>query len=271
VLFGVGAALGFPLVWPRATLGWHLLAASAAALAPIAGLGSPPRPRSLGGSPAGLFGAGVGDIVERRELAEHLASARGRKPRSLWLPPIVYRPRWWALPALALGLALLAHRWHHPRLWVINLTAERLRLSVDGAASAMLEPSGVARAAAIELRLPRGDHELAAIDDENRVASAVRARLESGKDHLYAPASVGRCFWLEHVGYGRDATHTVRPLLSAERFFTLEADVDVWFAESPEAPAYDRRSSGGTLTLLRGAPCARAPEIVQRAASAVGP
>jgi hypothetical protein len=154
---------------------------------------------------------------------------------------------------------------------VINLTAERLRLSVDGAATATLEPSGVARAAAVELRLPRGEHELAAIDGENRVASVVRARLESGKDHLYAPASVGRCFWLELVGYGRDATHAVRPLLAAERFFTLEADVDVWFADGPEVPASDRRSSGGTLTLLRAAPCARAPQTVQRAASAVGP
>jgi hypothetical protein len=272
VLLGVSAALVFPLLWPRAALGWHLLAACAAAFAPVAGLGSSPRPSALWGSPPTVWPLGVGVVVERRELAERLAAGRGRAARALWLPPIVYRLRWWTLPALALGLALLAHGWHHPRLWVINLTPEPLRLLVDGEPERALDPAGLdaARALAV-VRLPRGEHVLAAVDAEGHVLGSVRVRLESGKDHLYAPASTERCFWLELTGYGKDTTQSVRPLVSEARFFTLDTDVDAWFGESHEPPGSDRRSSGGTLTALRQSPCARAPEAVRRATSAVGP
>ena len=73
------------------------------------------------------------------------------------------------------------------------------------------------------------------------------------------------------TGYGRDATRSVRPLVSGARFFALDTDVDSWFVASPEPPAFDRRSSGGTLTALRQSPCARAPESVRAATSAIGP
>ena len=71
--------------------------------------------------------------------------------------------------------------------------------------------------------------------------------------------------------FSRRAASEIRPLLSETRFFVLSADVDTWFAETPEPPRFDRRSSGGTLTALRHAPCPRAPEAVRRAASAIGP
>jgi hypothetical protein len=271
VLFGVATALGLPLLWPRVPLLLHVLAACAAALVPVAGLASMSRPRALWGSPPGVWSlADVGCVVERGELAVRLASG-GRRARSLWLPPIVYRVYWWPLPALAALLAVLAHGWHHPRLWVINLTAEPLRLLVDGEFEAALAPVGLAAAdAALELRLPRGEHSFAALDTDGRVVATVRTRLESGTDHLYAPASTDRCFWLELTGYGRDASHAVRPLVSDARFFVIDADVDAWFVESP-APGSDRRSTGGTLTSLRQSPCALAPESVRRATSAAGP
>jgi hypothetical protein len=235
LLVAVTVALVFPLLWPRASLPWHLLAACVAALLPLGALGAWAAP------------------------PEQAA-------------PDVHRGLFWLLPVLALGLSLLAYGWHHPRLWAINLTAEPLRLLVDGEPEVSLEPAGVdAARVAVELRLPRGEHELTALDARNQVVATLRARLSSGRDHLYAPASNERCFWLELTRYGRDATQVIVPLVSEARFFALDSDVDAWFAESPEPPGSDRRSSGGTLTVLRQSPCARAPEAVRRAASAVRP
>lgn len=272
VLFGVVIALGFPLLWPRAALGWQLAAACAGSLLPLAGLGWGASSRAAGGVARRVWPvAGIGAFVEHPELVERLAPGSGAA-RAWWLPPIAYRVRWWLSPALALGLALLADGWHHPRLWVINLGRERLWLLVDGEREVALEPAGIdARRAAVALRLPRGDHELSVRDAENRVVATTRARLDSGREHLYAPASAGRCFWLQVTGYGRDATESVAPLVSATRFFALDAEVDAWFSDGPEPPGADRRSSGGTLTTLRQSACERAPEAVRRAASAVRP
>lgn len=273
VLCGVVIALGFPLLWPRAALGWHLCAAGAGSLLPLAALGSGSQARADDGGARRVWPiAGIGAVVERPELAQRLASESGSTPRALWLPPIAYRVGWWLLPALALGLALLADGWHHPRLRVINLGREALWLLVDGERHVALEPAGIdPRRAAVLVRVPSGDHELSALNADGRVVAATRARLESGREHLYAPASAGRCFWLQITGYGRDATESVSPLLSEARFFALDAEVDVWFSDTPERSGADRRSTGGTLTTLRQSPCERAPEAVRRAASAVGP
>jgi hypothetical protein len=269
VLTAVATALAFPLLEPRASLAGHLLSAAALALLPLAGLGSA---RSLGawGSAPRVHGLGpLGTCVERRALIGHLRAGRWR---ALWLPPIVYRIGWLLIPALAVGLSVLAHDWHHPRLWVINLTRERLWLAVDGVLSAALDPAGNDPArAALELRLPRGERELEAFDEHHQRVASVRAVLQGGREHVYAPASVAFCFWLESTGYGRDATRSIRPLTSDARFFALTTDVDSWFVASPEPPVFDRRSSGGTLTALRQSPCARAPESVRRAGSAMGP
>jgi hypothetical protein len=262
-------ALAFPLLEPRAPLAAHLLAATALALLPIAGLGSA-CPLAAWGSAPRVHGLGpLGTCVERRTIIGHLGAGRWR---ALWLPPIAYRIGWSLIPALALGLSVLAYDWHHPRLWVINLSRERLWLAIDGVLAAALDPAGNDPArAALELRLPRGERELEAFDERHRRVASVRALLEGGRDHLYAPDSADFCFWLESTGYGRDATRTIRPLESGSRFFVLSADIDSWFEPSPEPPAFDRRSSGGTLTALRQSACARAPESVRQAASAIGP
>ena len=271
VLGGVTTALALPLIAPTAPLALHLFVAAAVALAPLAGLGSR-RGSGLWGSPPRVHGLGpLGTIIERRELAEQLA-LQGRASRAAWLPPIAYRTAWALIPALALGLAALAFDWHHPRLWVINLGRERLWLAVDGTLAAAIDPAGSDPSrAALELRLPRGERTLEAFDEHHRPVASVRAFLQGGRDHVYAPASADSCFWLESTGYGRDPTHDVRPLATGAGFFALDTDVDSWFAASPEPPAYDRRSSGGTLTALRQSPCSRAPESVRRAISAIGP
>lgn len=272
LLFGIATALAFPLLWPRAALGWHLLAATTLAVLPIAGLGAARRCAVWGSVPRVWRLGPLGTCIERRETAARVAAATGRPWRSLWLPPVVYRIAWGLVPALAIVLSGLAYGWHHPRLRVINFTRERLWLAVDGPLVAALDPAGSEPArATLELRLPRGRRELVAFDEHHQPIARVVAELEGGREHLYAPASVEGCFWLESTGYGRRAASEIRPLLSETRFFVLSADVDTWFAETPEPPRFDRRSSGGTLTALRHAPCPRAPEAVRRTASAIGP
>lgn len=269
VLTGIVTALALPLLEPQASLAGHVLAAAALALLPLAGLGSA-RPIGAWGSAPRVHGLGpLGTCVERRVLIGHLRAGRWRV---LWLPPIAYRIGWLLVPLLAVVLSVLTHDWHHPRLWIINLTRDRLWLAVDGVLTAALDPAGNDPArAALELRLPRGARALEAFDERHQRVASVRAVLEGGREHLYAPASAAFCFWLESTGYGRDATRSIRPLSSDARFFALDTDVDSWFVASPEPPAFDRRSSGGTLTALRQSLCVRAPESVQRAESANGP
>jgi hypothetical protein len=273
MLAGAAAALGLPLLWPRAPVWLVMLTAAAAACAPIAGLGSRSRAGALWGSTPGAFRIGsAGVILERRGLAEALALLEPRLWRPLWLPPIVYRFAWWSVPVSIAVAAASSYFWQHPRLIVLNLEDEPYSLSVDGVPSERIEPAFQrGRAAAVIVRLPRGEHTLEAWDGNGRLVGEARGRLEGGRDHLFAPGGGDECFWLEVTGYGRDATRELMPLTSATRFYALQADVDTWFEGSPEPPASDRRSTGGTLTALRHSPCNRAPASVPDAPASAGP
>jgi hypothetical protein len=272
-LSGAAVALAFPLLWPRAALGVHLACAALAALLPLAALGLAARsPRRVGVARSVWPVLGSGCIVERYGFAARLASAAERTPSALRLPPIAFRVAWWGVPALALVLSALAFAWHHPRLRVLNLTGERIELFVDAAREATIDPVRQRDAdALVSLRLPRGQHQLEARDARGRALAATRVELVGGREHLFAPGGSDECFWLEVTGYGRDETRELLPLASAERFFSLEAEVDTWLSENPEPAAGDRRSTGGRLTALRHSPCRRAPEAVRHAASALGP
>jgi hypothetical protein len=92
----------------------------------------------------------------------------------------------------------------------------------------------------------------------------VDARLLSGKNHLFAPASDEYCFWLETSRYGRGGGDTERrPLAGEERFWVLPDGIDGFFAPPPAPPAVASSLSGGSITVLRQAPCDRAPQEVR--------
>jgi hypothetical protein len=243
-LLALCSALLFALAWPRATLGAQLATSIAVAGLPLLGAWA------LGGNAAGSGGP------EQSSPARTLHGRAG----------------WCVGPLLAFALAPAVYFWHHPRLRVLNLTGEVRGLSVDGVPTATLPPTtNESPSAGLELRLPRGRRSLALTDASGRVIASVQAELESRRDHLYAPASVGHCFWLEQTGYGRASGRSVVPLRSSSRFWRIEAAVDTWFMPSPEPPPSDRRSSGGTLTSLRFARCADAPLPAQAPVSAVWP
>lgn len=269
---GVVLGLAFPLLWPHAGPGVHLLVSELAALLPIAGLGSFSETVPFWGSPPRVFSIGpLGAISERRELLARLATTGGRC-RAFWLPPLAYRVAFWTVPASVLVVTLAAYGWHHPRLWVLNLAPERVTFVVDGAVQANVAPAGAGpEGGAVALRLPSGRHALEVRGGAGRVLGAAEVVLRRGRDHLYAPGGAGQCFWLETTGYGKAASASPQPLTSPNLFFTLESDVDRWFSENPPPSAHDRRSTGGTLTALRHSSCAEAPDVVRRAASAAGP
>ena len=269
LLWGAACALALPLLRPGAGLAEHLLLTLLAATLPIAGLGSLSRRVGLWGSPPRVWRLGrIGVVLEGRALAGELERA-GIRCRELWLPPLLYRRGVELVALAALAFAGLGYAWHHPRLWVLDLGPEPFTLLVDGVAVARLDASRADTPDARLLRLASGVRHLVARDDTGRIVAEELASLSRGREHLFAPGGSDQCFWLERTGYGRDTTHEASPLRSASRFFTLDADVDGWLGIDPP-PASDRRSTGGTLTLLRHSPCPRAPEAV-RAASAMGP
>jgi len=270
VLSGAVCALGLPLLRSETGLAGHLLATLLAAALPLAGLALPSSRLGGLGWPPRIWPIGrIGAVIEGAALADTLARS-GIRCRGVWLPPVAYRPGVALVAVLALALAGTGYAWHHPRVWVLVLGSAPLTLSVDGAVLARLEPAQPGVAEGLPLRLPSGTRHLSARDDAGRVVADATATLSPGREHLFAPGGADECFWLERTGYGRDTTRDAVPLRSASRFFTLDASLDGWLSGSSPPPASDRRSTGGTLMLLRHSTCPRAPEPV-RAASAAGP
>lgn len=263
---GVACALGVPLLWPGVALGSLLVAAALSCLLPLALSGLPSR-----GAPSVWGLSFLGTVAEASPFAARLAQVNARRARRLWLPPLAYRPRWWALPVAVLALAAASHAWHHPTLRVVNTSADWLWVEVDGLPRVAVPPAPFGGVSLARVRLPRGQRHFVARDERGLLVADTRAGLIGGREHLFAPGAVDHCFWLERTGYGKDPTSELVPLASASRFYALEGEVDAWFAGGHEPSPSDRRSTGGTLTALHQSPCAQAPSVVRRAASAIGP
>src|SRR5690606_32155357 len=112
--------------------------------------------------------------------------------------------------------------------------------------------------AGLHLRLAAGQHVMQTRPEEGAAPKVHRIRLAHGSTHLFAPAHDDHCFWLETEGYGkahRGPGNNHSRLLPPGEFWVLPDDVDAWFRKAPPTPE-DGRSTGGSLTALRHAPCA---------------
>ncbi len=259
MLLGVTLAAGLPLL-SEASAAVDAVIAFAFSLLPALAAGLWPRPRTAGhaaGGRAVWFGSGRTLVCLRAEFAERVAResagraepVRVREPRGLSLPV--------ALAVASMAAAPLVRSLHFARVRVVNLTDARLGIVVDGRTRAELEPTGSESArAGIELELPAGPKVIRAVDARGRIVDEERVRIESGRDHLYAPGSVGYCFSVETTGYGKsrgDGTRTER-LAEGSRFWVLPVPVDLWFTPAPSNDA-DERSTGGLLRAVRQARC----------------
>lgn len=262
-LLSVGLALAFPVLWPHAPLWLHATATIGLAFSPhaLVYVLSKGRPWPSSAWPSVRFERERELVCDRRAFAEELAERSGlgvSARRELRLAP---GGASWLVPLLGLALAVTSHFWQHPTLRVLNLTGAPMWLSVDAGVPVAIEPSTIESPfAGLSIRVARGERTLTAKSASGQLIARVKAVLDPGHEHLFAPGSAGECFWIESTGYGKERRHDVHPLVSESRFWRLDVAVDTWFVPSPRA-ATDGRSTGGTLTALRHAPCERAPVV----------
>ncbi len=162
-------------------------------------------------------------------------------------------------PSLAAPpLALFALNAASPIVRVVNLTGDDLVVEVDGVRRATLAPTSVeSPSAGAELRISVGDHELVARALDGHELERAHAVVETGRDHLFAPASEGHCFFVESAGYGRSGERVAErePLEGPPHFWSLPTDLGGWFSAPPESALTETRMTGGTVKVLRHAPC----------------
>ena len=161
-------------------------------------------------------------------------------------------------PLLAPPLSFAVLNAASPIVRVVNLTGDQLVVEVDGVRRASIPPTSVeSPSAGAELRIAAGEHSLVARALDGSELERTDAVVASGQLHLFAPASTGHCFFLETIGYGRSGERRAEraPLDGPPHFWSLPDDLGGWFAAPPEAAIAETRLTGGTVVVLRHAPC----------------
>lgn len=263
-LVGFGLALALPLA--RYPLPLPALAAVVffAALAPLAVVVFWPRRAEPGHGAEGPAVRFVGDkrlLCANDRFATELGRANDATIERVEFREARLAPRLFALPFLAVLVAVVTLLLSSPLVRIVNLGPERIVVEVDGRRVATVDPTSVeAPAAGLEVRVTAGLHELTAASADRVVAREV-VTVESGHMHLFAPGSDGYCFWLETAEYGRGRAPGVTrtPLEGGGRFWVLPAELGGFFRPVPEQARAEARLTGGVVTVLRQAPCGADP------------
>jgi hypothetical protein len=271
-LLALTLTAGLPLLWqPPSAVVYALLAACGASLPLAVARLRRYQPESghtaAGGAafwgPDGAFICRSDTWGTRLATASHVIAEAtdAREPSA---------PAWAAaFPIAAAVASLFLFGAHFPRVRVLNLGAVRVTVAVDGRKIADVDPTSAESATAgLSLRLPAGEHLLTATGPDGQVVDRSTVVVESGAEHLYAPASVAYCFWVEETGYGRSrggdgsGDPTLEVLPRTRTFWSLPHTIDFWFAPAPE-PENDSRSTGGLSFAVRQARCDEAPDAVR--------
>jgi hypothetical protein len=264
-LLSVTITAGLPLAWQPPSAAVYSIVAAAAAAVPLALLRLRRERPADGHASAGraaFFGVDGTLVCLSREWATRLAAASNAAIAETGTTEPVAPPWAAAFPILCGVAALLLYGMHFPVVRVLNVTATRLVVAVDGRTSLEIEPTSAESAAAgVSVRMPAGRHVLTASDPTGRIVDSATVNVEGGVQHLYAPGSLGVCFWIEATSYGRRGKDAPVPeaLSTTTTFWPLSRDIDVWFAPSPPRPEGDDRSSGGLSFAVRQARCGDAP------------
>jgi hypothetical protein len=268
-LLAVTFTAGLPLAWqPPSAAVYAVVAAAAAALPQVLLRLRRERPESGHASAgrAAFFGADGALVCASNPWAKRLASASNAVITEIRAREPVVPPWAAAVPVACGAAALLLFGLHFPIVRVLNVTATRLAIAVDGRTYVDLEPTSAESAAVgASVRLPAGRHVLTASDPTGRIVDSTPVTVEGGVQHLYAPGSAGVCFWIEATSYGRRGSVAPAPeeLSTTTTFWALPRDIDVWFAPSPPRPEGDDRSSGGLSYAVRQAKCDDVPGRVR--------
>ena len=260
-LLGGGLAVSWPFAAQPPSIPVFVLLVLAAALLPVAVVALWPRRVAPGHSsegPAVRFTHEGEVLCANDRFAAELARSNAGKHR---LAPFRERRAagWLFLPApvaAAAGVATLVVS--SPLVRLLNLGPERVTVEVDGRLVAAVESTSVESASAgTEVRITAGEHELVARAPGGRIVERALVRVEGGHAHLFAPGSDGYCFWLESADYGRGRSGEPRrePLEGPPHFWALPSDLGGWFRPVPDQALSEARLTGGTVTVLRQAPC----------------
>jgi hypothetical protein len=260
-LLGLSLALLLPLVSPPLSAVAFVTLVFAGASLPVIVVVFWPRRRRPGhaaSGPAVRFVASGEVLCADDRFAAELARENGTTRRlSPW-----HESRWsFAMllgPLIAPPLGLAVQITASPLVRVINLTGDEFVVEVDGVRRASLAPTSVeSPSAGVELRIAAGEHELVARALDGSVLERARASVQSGRAHLFAPASAGHCFFLETAAYGRSSEGPPEreTLDGPPHFWSLPDDLGGWFSAPPAAAVAETRWTGGTVTVLRHAPC----------------
>lgn len=257
-LLGTTAALTLPLLWTAMRpLPLWLAVVLVSALPLLLDVFSRRTPAGAASYGYPVVAQATGYVCLSPALADKLAALP-----TVTSTPVRVRvfpwPPWVLLGLVPALLATSVVQSQRPLLRVVNLSGRPLEIMVDERIIATLDPtSSESPNAGGEYRVASGQRRLRARDPHGQLVSDLAVGVQSGGQHLYAPASEGTCFWLEEVAYGRQASASPKPIILATgtEFWALPTHIDTWFAANPEALEPDFRSSGGRLTALRQGPC----------------
>lgn len=267
VMLAVTLLLTLPRLWAAAGFWWYALLALVGTCLPIVVvLIVQPRPAGdqTSSGRAVWWDRELSVVCTSPSWAQALAQGNEREVQLR----TAVRSQPWALFSGALLVVLAApvlYAFQHPEVVVLNLGTESFAMLVDGTPLARVEVTSLESSASGQrLRLTAGRHRVSLVAADGSVLHEEDVAVRAGHVHLYAPLSVEHCFWLERDTYGRvkEEGARFRPLPEGRRFWALPVDVDNWFAANPLAST-DERSSGGTMTALRHAPCEQAPPEVR--------
>jgi len=264
IVFGVSSALASWVVFEWLS-SWTALLVSAAGgvVGFFVGLLFPGRLSGsgvgLGGNPAHVVATGSrGWIIE--VASDSLAQLMRRRGVRVTECRVVERD---VFPA-ALGGLLAAClvggelQWYlNPWVRVVNVTDVPMVVEVDGREVAVMsgvvgEQPGAGR----YVQMPRGFRVLRARGLDGVVIDETRGVVGEGRVQLYAPGSVGRCFWVERRAYGGvwQPKPEVVELSRSSRLHTLAEPIDGWFEPNPDVES-GRWLSGGMRRVVRQGQC----------------
>jgi hypothetical protein len=261
VLLGGGLALSLPFASRPLPLLWFAFVVFLAALVPVAVVALWPRrpaPGHASAGPAVRFVAEGTLACANDRYAAELARANGGTSKLARFHERRITTGLLAVPPGVAGFGVAVLVLSAPVVRIVNLGTERVTVELDGQSIASVEPTSVESASAgVEVRITAGTHALVARTPAGSVVEEASVTVEGGHPHLFAPGSDGYCFWLESADYGRGRTGEPRrePLEGVPHFWPLPADLGGWFRPVPEQARAEARLSGGTVTVLRQAPC----------------
>lgn len=189
-LLAATASIALPLTFEGLSLFAHTVMVMGVAVLPILvrWLWRPRRGDGHTATERAVWWVPEGLACTHPRFADELARANDGRSEPRAVPHPAPAPWVYAGVVLALVAAPVGWTFTHPRVRVLNLTPERLIVSVDGKTLVSIDPtSAESPAAGLSLRFPSGRHTLTAKNPEGRVVYDAEVTIRPGAEHFVGP------------------------------------------------------------------------------------